>query len=309
MNPLLVLNESAGSLNGEHDAVSAADVVTACAAAGINVTLRPALPGELVSTLQSAVRERPDAILVGGGDGSISAAAGCLVDTGIPLGVLPLGTLNHFARDLGLPVAWIEAIACLAKAPRRAVDVGEVNGRIFINNCSLGSYPEAVRQRDALRRRNDIGKWIAMAWATLLVFRRLRRLRLQIEMPAESVALRTPFVFIGNNRYSGHLMDGSLRPRLDGGKLWIYTTRAHRRLTLLRLAWQAFRRRIDAAEALEIRDVTEAMITGATGTSLPIAADGELLELRPPFRFRVRPRALMVLAPINSAANGKRPEQ
>jgi diacylglycerol kinase family enzyme len=301
MNALLILNDGAGSVNGEKDAVTSDAVLGAFSRAGISVAARVAPPKRLCETLQAAADERPDALFVGGGDGTISAAAGCLVDTNIALGVLPLGTFNHFARDLGLPVPWQDALAALAQARPRAVDVGEVNGRIFINNCSLGSYPDAVRERDALRRAHGAAKWLAMLLATIKVFRRLRRLRLRIETPQDTLALRTPFMFVGNNAYSGHVLEHSLRPRLDEGRLWIYTTRAHRRLTLLRLAWQSFIHRIDAADALESHSVSEATVTSASGRAIPIAADGELLDLQPPLRFRIRPRALRVLAPAGEA--------
>lgn len=277
-------------------------MLAALASAGVTATARPAPPKQLCATLRAAAATRPDAIFVAGGDGSMSAAAGCLVDTGIALGVVPLGTLNHFARDLGLPLDWREAVTALGRGERRAVDVGEVNGHVFINNCSIGSYPEAVRKRDALRRKHGSGKWLAMFFATVAVFRRLRRLRLQIETPERTLSLRTPFVFIGNNAYTGHVLDHSLRPQLDGGRLAIYTTRAHRRLTLLRLAWQSLVRSIDAADALETLSVAEATISNSSAGPLPIAADGELLDLQAPLRFRSRPRALQVIAPVKPVA-------
>jgi diacylglycerol kinase family enzyme len=301
MNGLLILNEGAGSLNGDRNAVTSPELQQAFAAAGVKVEIRVAPPKRLCETLTAAAKDRPEAIFVAGGDGSMSAAAGCLAGTGIPLGVLPLGTLNHFARDLGLPLDWKEAITALAQGSVGAVDVGEVNGHVFINNCSLGSYPEAVRKRDMLRRTKGTGKWFAMLTASIAVFRRLRRLRLRIEMGGKSLHLRTPFVFVGNNAYSGEVFDHSMRPRLDRGQLWIYTTRAHGRLALLQLAWQSFIRRIDAADALETHATTEATIVSEDGGSIPIAADGELLDLKPPLRFRIRPRDLHVIMPREKA--------
>jgi diacylglycerol kinase family enzyme len=301
MNGLLILNEAAGSMNGERDAVTAPDLIEALRAQGILVTPRNAPPRQLCRTLQSAVNERPEAIFVGGGDGSISAAAGCLAGSNVALGVLPLGTLNHFARDLGLPLDWTKAVAALGRGQVRGVDVGEVNGNVFINNCSLGSYPEAVRKRDALRHTHGSGKWWAMFVATFAVFCRLRRMRLQIEIDGKRVGLRTPFVFIGNNAYSGRVFAHSLRPRLDEGRLWLYTTHAHRRLEVLHLAWQTLVRRIDAADALETHSVQAATIVSENGRDLPIAADGELLDLKPPLHFKVRPGALRVIVPAEKA--------
>lgn len=301
MRALLILNDAAGALNGDRGATSPAEVVEAFAAAGLPVGLRSGPPTELAATFTAAVQERPEIIFVGGGDGTVSSAAGYLVDTPIALGVLPLGTLNHFARDLGIPTSWRDAIPALVGGSTRAVDVGEINGRVFINNCSLGSYPEAVRRRDALRRAHGAGKWAAMFLASLTVFRRLRRLRVRIESPSAHLTLRTPFVFIGNNAYSGHVLGPNLRPQLDAGQLWIYTTRAHRRLTLLRLAWQSLVRQIDAADALDAQPVREAVIATDGPREPPLAVDGELVESARTLRCRVRPRALRVKTPAASA--------
>ena len=296
MRASLILNPGAGSLHGDRDAVDTEAFRAAFAAHGITVAVRIAPPRQLGELLEAVIAERPDAIFVGGGDGSISTAAGFLAGSGIPLGVLPLGTLNHFARDLGVPVDWRDAVAALAHGERRAVDVGEVNGRVFINNCSIGSYAEAVRKRDALRRTHGTGKWWAMTLATVAVFRRLRRLRVRLETDGKILALRIPFIVVANNRYSGHVLDHSLRSRLDEGRLWIYTTRAGRHLSILRLMWQSLTRQIDDVDGLEKLAVPAATLTHEHGP-LPIAVDGELVDLKPPLHFRIRRAALPVIAP------------
>lgn len=297
MHPLLIVNREAGALHGGRSAVTPEVLRDAFAAAGTPVTLEIAPPATLEAAVRAAVARPPASLFVGGGDGTINTAARALVDTRIPLGVVPLGTLNHFARDIGLPGTWREAIPVLAGGATRDVDVGEINGRVFINNCSIGSYPEAVRQRDKLRREHGRGKWAAMAVASFAVFRRLRRFRVRIETQDTTLTLRTPFVFIGNNRYSGHLLDQSLRPRLDEAQLSIFTTRASRHFTILRLAWQSLVHSIDAADALETRTTREAVVSSPTGQPLPLAVDGELVNLAPPFRVRIRPGALRVIAP------------
>lgn len=297
MAAVLILNHAAGSVNGDRAAVSPEEIADAFAQAGRPVRLVLAEPARLRAALDEAVAARPEAIFVGGGDGTMNTAAGALAGTGIPLGPVPLGTLNHFARDLGLPGEWREAVPVLAAAAPRAVDVGEVNGRIFVNNCSLGSYPEAVRQRDRLRRQAGHGKWRAMALASFRVFRRLRRLRLRIETPETTVDLRTPFVFVGNNRYTGHLLAANLRPRLDEAQLCLYTTRARRHFTLIRLVWQSLLRSIDTVDALEVHTLKAATISSPAGQPIPLAMDGEVVEMAAPLRFHIRPGALRVLAP------------
>ena len=302
MKALLILNAAAGSLNGERNAVKAEDLEAALRAGGITLELRRPASADICAALRAAVAEKPDAIFVGGGDGTISAAAGCLADTGIALGVLPLGTLNHFARDLGLPADWRGAVEALTQGERRSVDVGEVNGRVFINNCSIGSYPDAVRKRETLRETHGHGKWWAMLLATTDVLRRLKRLRVRIETNGRALSVRSPFVVVANNRYSARALDYSLRPRLDEGRLWIYTTRARRPLTILRQMWQSLRRAIDDVDGLDSLEVTEAAIASERGWPLPVAVDGELVDLHAPLRFRIRPRALQVLAPREKAA-------
>jgi diacylglycerol kinase family enzyme len=197
---------------------------------------------------------------------------------------------------VGFPAGWREAVAALATGDCRPVDVGEVNDRVFINNCSIGSYAEAVRKRDALRRMHGSGKWWAMMRATIAVFRRLRRIRVRMTANGEMHAVRTPFVAVANNRYSGHVLNHSLRPRLDEGRLWIYTTRAARHGAILRFLWQSLSRGIDEVDGLEKLAVTEAIIDHDY-SGLPVAIDGELVALQPPYRFRTRPGALRVIVP------------
>lgn len=296
MNALLILNPHAGTIAGAPNGLAPAEIVETLRAAGIRVTQPEPKPAGLDSTLTAAVALRPEVVIVGGGDGTISTAAGVLADTGIPLGVLPLGTLNHFAADLGLPADWRKTVAALAQGSVRQVDVAEANGRVFVNNCSVGSYAEAVRRRDRLRHEQGHGKWRAMVLATLAVWRNFRRMRLRIDTPEGSLTLRTLFVLVANNRYSGGVLDSSLRPRLDEGRLWFYTTRAHRSGALLRLVWQSLTRRVDAADELEVHSATEMTITSERGP-MPVAADGELIAPASTLHLRIRPGALRVLAP------------
>ncbi|MEY4941130.1 MAG: hypothetical protein RIQ93_2865 [Verrucomicrobiota bacterium] len=297
MHAILVLNHRAGSLQTQRDGVTPANLSSAFAEAGMPVDIRPVGERDLAVVLREAVAERPRALLVGGGDGTVSAAAGHLAHTGIPLGVLPLGTLNHFAKDLGAPDQWREAVVRLANAPIRAVDVGEVNGRVFINNCSIGSYAEAVRRRDALRARRGYRKWTAMFLAAWGVFRRLRRIRVEIHTPDGHYKRRTPFICVSNNRYAGQLFDPALRERLDEGQVCIYTTRAVGSAAVLRMFWQSLVRRIDQTDALEIFCASRATVI-LEENSVPAACDGELLPLRSPLHFRIRSGALNVLSPV-----------
>jgi diacylglycerol kinase family enzyme len=325
---VIILNEEAGKAGHTPPGGSPDELRAAFAEAGITAEIQVPAPEGIEPAVRAALASRPDAVVIGGGDGTVRTAAAILAGSGVPLGVLPLGTFNHFAKDLKLPTDVKEAVAVLVAGASRDIDVGEVNGRVFINNCSLGAYAEAVRRRDALRARRGLGKWWAMCRASYEEFRRLRRLRLRISTepgagskeseagnrtknpkpgtgnPAASRPVRTPVVVVGNNRYSGHLFNQSLRPRLDEGRLWLYTVRARRHLEVLRMMFQSLFGQLDETDALDAEAATEIVIESDCGP-VPIAADGEVLDLKAPFRFRTRPGALRVIAP---AGEGEKQE-
>ena len=175
---------------------------------------------------RKALQGKPAVLVAAGGDGTLSAVADVLRGTGTALGVMPFGTLNHFAKDLGIPLDPGEAARVIAAGRRTAVDVGEVNGRAFINNASLGLYPGMVRERERQQRRLRRSKRHAMMWATLAVLNRPPLLDLRLELDGKVHDCRAPFVFIGNNDYEMEGFDIGTRARLDGGCLNVYTTRA-----------------------------------------------------------------------------------
>lgn len=298
----IILNAEAGPAGKPSAGTSPAELTAAFNAAGVEVDVEEVPPENLGPRVHAAANGRPDAVVVGGGDGTIRTAAALLADTGVPLGVLPLGTFNHFAKDLGLPIDPRETVAVLAAHHVHAVDLGEVNGEVFINNCSIGAYAEAVRRRDALRANGARGKLWAMARASYTTFRRLERLPFELSVvhgnngaePEPPRRVRTPLLFVGNNRYSGQVLDHSLRERLDAGELWLYTVHAHRHLAILRLMLRAVFRRLDEAADLEAEAVTKFVAT-CRSAEVPVALDGELMPIHSPFQFRVRRGALRVL--------------
>ena len=246
-------------------------------------------------------RARPgeiDAIVVGGGDGTVRTVAGVLAGTGIPLGVLPLGTLNHFAKDLGIPQELEAAAAVIATGATRAIDVAEVNGAIFINNSSIGIYPYMVLDRERRRATEGRQKWTAMVLAFLRVLRHFPRRRLRVIAEGSTKPYRTPCLFIGNNQYSTDLFALGKRERLDRGELWLYIVKQRRPLAFLWLALRVALGRLEQANDLEMMQVVAAEIR-THASRVPVALDGEVETLRPPLRYRARPGALHVLAPAS----------
>lgn len=287
----LLLNPGSGSANGES---APEPIVRLFRERGRDARVVPiGEGGDIHAAARAAVAEGCSVLVAGGGDGTVSAAAGALVGSGVPLGVLPLGTLNHFAKDLGIPQELPEAVDVVVRGRVRAVDVGEVNGRTFLNNSSLGVYPRIVELRSQHGGRGP-GKWIAAFWATLAVLRRRPFLTVRIRTAEDEVVRRTPFVFVGNNEYRMSGLRPASRDSLDGGVLALYVMDASRRTSLLRLGWDVLRRGPERVRELDLLRVTEAAVE--TGRShLKVALDGEVTVLESPLRYRSRPGALRVI--------------
>lgn len=293
-----ILNASAGT----HQAEQVRDTLAALFArhgAAANIVLTRGGAG-LVEAARRAVAEGGDQpIVAGGGDGTLNAVAGVLAGTGRVFGVLPLGTLNHFAKDLGIPLELEAAVATLFHGTVARVDVGEVNGQIFLNNSSLGIYPALVREREALQR-GGASKWVAFARALVSISWRYKPLTVGLTVDArEEPGDETPFVFIGNNRYEtmgSHLGE---RARLDSGHLWICRAPRAGRGKLLGMALRALLGR-PAPGALETHEARDCWIR--TRTRHPrVARDGEVAAMISPLHYRSRPGALNVLVPATGA--------
>jgi len=250
---------------------------------------------EMVSLARELVRERTPVIIGAGGDGTVNALASVLAGSDAALGVLPLGTLNHFARDLGIPLGLDAAVQALANGKRKAVDVGEVNGRVFVNNSSIGLYPTMVPRREKQRRLGR-SKWHAMLWAAHTVLRGHPFLDVALELDGVTQRRRTPFVFVGNNVYQMEGFYIGLREQLDCGVLSVYVTHRYRRLRLMLLALRALFGRLHQARDFEA-STTRKLRIESRHTRLLVAIDGEVEALDLPLEYQIRPGALQVIAP------------
>jgi len=250
----------------------------------------------LMEAARAALAAGAQVVVAGGGDGTINAVASVVLDSGAAFGVLPMGTLNHFARDLRIPFQLDEAIATLAAGHVARVDVGEVNGRIFLNNSSLGLYPDVVRDRQRQQRRLGRGKWTAFGWAALAALRRYPFLSLRLTLGEEGHARRTPFVFIGNNEYQMQGFNIGERARIDGGALSVYVAQRPSRFGLLKLALRALFGRLRQSREFHVFQAGD-MVIETRHHRLRVATDGEVNVMAPPLRYRIRPAALPVIVP------------
>ncbi len=254
---------------------------------------------EIAAKIADAIAQGADVIVAGGGDGTVSAVAAALAGGDIALGILPLGTLNHFAKDLGLPLDLEAAVREIAAGRRTRVDVGEVNGRVFVNNSSLGLYPEIVRERERQRKRIGRGRWLALLWATITALRRFPFLSVCLSVQGREHRRRTPFVFIGNNEYRIEGFALGERESLTGGRLSLYATQRPGRLRLVQLALRALAGRLKQARDFDALLATE-IVVESRHHHLLVATDGEITVMKPPLRYRIRPASLTVVGAVSS---------
>ena len=291
---VVVLNSGAGTV-GSRPAI-AAELRDLFQAAGRDAEIVTLRPGQDPTEAARAASTHSAIVVAGGGDGTVSGVAAGVVDSPAALGILPLGTLNHFAKDLRLPLGLPEAVGVIAAAHIGTVDVGTVNDRIFINNSSIGVYPDIVQEREALRRQG-YRKWPAMVIATLRVIRQYPRITVRVEVEGQGRSWRTPFLFVGNNEYTIDGLRIGARTRLDAGKLFVYVSPRARTRDLPLLLASALAGRARRSGAFEIIAAAEATIDTWRAGRVHVATDGEVVTLRPPLSYRSRPGALRVVLP------------
>jgi YegS/Rv2252/BmrU family lipid kinase len=290
----VLINRSGGAAS--QDPKIGETVATALRDAGLGVEVE-LIDGGACSVRCAAIAERGDElVIVGGGDGTISAAASALVGTDTRLGILPLGTLNHFARDLGIPTDVGEAAKLIAGGNERRVDVAEMNDRIFINNSAIGLYPLMVIDRDLQQRRLGRSKKLAMIVASLRTLVRFGHQRLTLTVNDEKERVDTPLLFVGNNDYRIDLGAPGQRESVDDGQLCVMVMRKKTRRGLIAASIRALLNR-EHDDDMEKIDGVERLRVGSHRSFIPVSLDGEVVGAAPPLDYRIRKGALRVIAP------------
>jgi YegS/Rv2252/BmrU family lipid kinase len=290
----VIINGSAGA---GHDALVAGELRAKFRAHGCDAEVTLTKGGaEMIAAARKALGDAADIVVAGGGDGTMNTVASVMAGSGVALGVLPLGTLNHFAKDLGIPLELDEAVRNVAEGKRIEVDVARVNDKIFLNNSSLGLYPDIVRDREKQQRRLGRGKWPAAAWATIAALRRYPFLSLRLTIDGVQHARSTPFVFIGNNEYTMRGLAIGARTHLDRGQLSLYVAQRPGRLGLLRFAFRALFGRLAQERDFDVL-LSDKLDIETRHRHLRVATDGEVTIMTTPLRYRIMPAALTVIVP------------
>ncbi|HEY0832798.1 MAG TPA: diacylglycerol kinase family protein, partial [Azospirillum sp.] len=237
-----------------------------------------------------------DVLVVGGGDGTILTGANAAMKAGKALGVLPLGTMNLLARDLGTPLDLDAAVHAVAQGSVRPIDVGEVNGEIFLNASILGFYPRVVQEREEQRRRHGLRKWPAMALAMVKAVHDFPLLDVHLDFGQGPKRVRTPVLAVSNNPYDEGWGPVVRRSILDSGTLGIYVARHRSKWGLVRLLAGMAMGTWQQDEELETLRATTLTVYSRR-RRLRVANDGEVRRLTPPLVYRIRPKAIKVLYP------------
>lgn len=272
-------------------------VAEAFAIAGRSIELQLLDGGEI----EQAAKRRAGTplVVIGGGDGTIGAAASALVNTSSALAILPLGTRNHFARQLGVPLDLAAAASLAVEGQRRRIDVGVASGRVFVNNASFGIYTRFVRERD----RPGGPKWLSLLFATWHALRRMHAQRFSMRIDGEPRDVTTPLLFVGNNEYSialGHLGE---RESLHDGHLSVCAIAAKRSYQLLAFAVRALFGLATPERDFEEFAAARRVVVQGEG-DIEGAFDGELVSMALPLLLRSMPAALGVVTPRETVLPG-----
>lgn len=296
-----ILNRKAGTLIGTSPESFAEKLTGAFRNAGHEVTVDIAAPDAIEDRLKEAAGKGYDAILIGGGDGTVNTAARVLMGSGTALGILPLGTMNRLAQDLNMAVDLDSAATQLAVSEPFDMDVAEVNGNIFLCNSFIGLPPVVSERRQSLRGRGMWERLQGYIRLPLDISRNVRRLSLLIDDKGQPRRVRALTVVVSNNAYSDAPNLIPKRRALDEGKLGLYISR-HR--TVWQTAFLLARASLGLWRGdpqLEEQELTRLTIR-SRNEHLRVSNDGELLKLSTPLHYGITPKALTVLIPAKRPA-------
>jgi diacylglycerol kinase family enzyme len=280
MDIILVYNARSGSARTKDE------LYKMCLKHDIHITKFIRLDASLKKRLKPYINKKATIAAIGG-DGTLSAVGACLAGSEAVFLPLPGGTLNHFIKDLGIPVDLEEALAKVKHSRVFLTDVAMVNNHLFINNSSIGLYPSSLSVRNELKP--FLGKWLATVVAVLKAFLYFRTYVVTIE----NETFHAPFVFIGNNTYVIDKLGVAERRRLDEGMLSIFIARTTSRWRLLKIVFLTFVGKVGQLNEFEVRQVKSLTVRTKT-KRLRVAYDGELVMLRSPLYYEVCPRHLKI---------------
>lgn len=300
MRFVAVLNRDGGTLRTTDLAAFCERSRQRLESAGHSVECRIVRGKDILAALDDAAADDAfDVLMVGGGDGTVSAAASAMIDKDKALAIVPAGTMNLFARSLRIPLTIDDAVAAYADGEVRLVDMASANGRPFVHQFSIGMHAEMIQLRERMTFGSRIGKIMATARASLSIVRNPPALDVLLQMGGSELVTRTTALGVSNNLYGeGHL---PYADRVDAGVLGIYLAVARERREIVRFLMNMARGRWRDNEQVEIHQADRVLVKVLSGGSnISCAIDGELYRLEDAITITMHPKALQVLVPAEA---------
>jgi len=240
-------------------------------------------------------------IVAAGGDGTLNAVAAKLMETEIPMGILPLGTFNYVARLLNIPLDLLKAAEVIATGKMHEVHVAQINDHIYLNNASLGLYPLFIQKRELYNQR--FGRFALNAYTSGLdvLIRDRKELKLEVEVDGKKYPVKTPLIFFGNNQLQLAEMNLRIAESAEKGKVAGLVVAKSDKRTLFKILWQLIKGNLDKAPDVYSFSADEVKIYSKR-KKLTVALDGEIVEIQPPLKISVRKNALKIMVPHDSAS-------
>ena len=293
----VLLNGDAGTLRGSDVAAVADQVRSALAARWPDPDITITCKADAGRDLARALDDKPDLLVVGGGDGTISGAVAAARETDVTLAVLPLGTMNLVARDIGMPLDLPAALDALVGAEPQRISLGMANDRVFVSHVSFGVHPRMVHHRDRQQGHSKLMKRLATLYSSLVTWRESPRERVVIAAGKDVRRVETNLVVIANTPFAEGSGVPPKRGDLGGRELALYVSQATTRIDSLRLAGELFSGRWNDTPLMDVTLSAEARVVGSRRRHLLCSIDGELHRFAGTVDCRVLPESLSILVP------------
>ena len=314
-SPLLfVVNAASGAFDVDAKRAVIESTLAARGRKGELLICRPAELSQVAAQAAAAAVATDTAVIAVGGDGSLNAVAQAAHAAGCPMGVIPYGTFNYFARTHGIPTDPVAGARMLLDARPLPVQVAAINDRVFLVNASLGIYPELLQDRETYKARFGRSRWVAFVAACATLLRAQRRLRLHIEMGDTIRDVQTLTLFVGNNRLQLQQFGADPADTVAGtpghGSMAALMLRPIGTLSMVRLMLHGAMGRLGEAAGVEGFEFQHMVVkpTLVPGRQeVVVAFDGEVARMRAPIDFRVLDKPLYLLQAIGTAGLANAP--
>ena len=290
----VIMNRNSGA--GDKAALRQ-EMETAFTSAGWKVEFILVGRHDLHSQTRQIIAQAPGALVVAGGDGTINAVAAPCLEANRPMGIVPAGTFNYIARNLQVPIEVSQAVSVIINGAVRRVDVGEMNGRIFLNNAGFGLYVTMIEQRERDKRRFGRRRLVAFLSGVRCLLSTHPLYAVELVADGQSRHYLTTTLFFGCNALQLKDYNVAAAECLQHQKLAVLSLQLRSRWEIARAAWAALTGRLDQADTTEAFCASTVRMQTRRRRALRVVIDGEIVLLRPPLDVRFRPGALQVFAP------------